>query len=156
VWVAVAAATVAIVAVLVTGFVAPGFLLPGDSHPEIPASGPVAADPSVAVPPTTGEASTTAEEFVAKLNAGDTDGAAALACVGSESIVGGQLLLAVEPPTSLTVGVQLSAQEMGRQRFVKFEMTGSTKQRDVNGTIQLQVLPDAPPCVRVLSFGAVP
>jgi hypothetical protein len=147
-----------VVVVLVTGFVAPGFFLSGTSSTEMPASGPTPANPSTDVsPPSTGTdpvtvAQPVAEEFLSKVNGGDTDGATALACAGSESIISGQLLLAVEPPTSLTVGVPLGVQQMGQQLFVAFEMGGSTKQREVSGTIRLQVLEGGMACVRVLSF----
>ncbi|NBH09008.1 hypothetical protein [Amycolatopsis sp. SID8362] len=153
-WVALAALGLAVVvaAVAVTGFVTPGFFLSRSAAP-----------PPSPAPPTTSSfsrdsdsqleaARTVAEEFLRRLNA-DTiegpDGAKAMACPGSESLLGGTILLNVEAPTQLAVA--------GEVRFhdpvIEVDVAGTTHQRSVTGYVRLQPWQDHEPCVRILQLG---
>ncbi|MBE1502642.1 hypothetical protein H4696_009742 [Amycolatopsis lexingtonensis] len=144
-------------AVLVTGFAAPGFFLPRDREPA-----PAAQPPAETSAPSSFSrnsdsqleaARTVAEEFLRRLNADlieGPDGAKAMACPGSESLLGGTILLAVEAPTQLEIPAD------GEVRFhdpvIEVDVTGTTHQRTVTGYVRLQPWQDHQPCVRILQL----
>jgi hypothetical protein len=91
-----------------------------------------------------------AEEFLRRLNANTIDGSAgakAMACPGSESLLGGTLL-AVEPPTQLAIPTQ--GEVRFRDPVIEVDVAGVTDQRTVTGYVRLQPWQDHQPCVRIL------
>jgi hypothetical protein len=161
-WATLAALGLVVAVVAVTGFVAPGFFLARD-HAANP--GPASVGQPPAAPSTTTSsfsrssdsqfqaARTVAEEFLRRLNA-DTldgpDGAKAMACPGSESLLGGTIVLNVQAPT------QLAIPSAGTVRFrdpvIEVDIAGVTHQRAVTGSVRLQPWQDHQPCVRIIQL----
>ncbi|WP_143168741.1 hypothetical protein [Amycolatopsis australiensis] len=156
-----ALAGVLVVGLLLTGFVAPGFFLRQNHVPTASSSpssaGSTSADPSPATssysrnsPSQLQAARAVTEEFLKRLNADaidGPDGAKAMACPGSESLLGGTLL-AVEAPTQLAIPTQ--GETRFRDPVIEVDITGVTNQRAVTGYVRLQPWQDHEPCVRIL------
>ncbi|WP_410570468.1 hypothetical protein [Amycolatopsis sp. cmx-4-61] len=151
----VAALGVFVAVVLVTGFGTPGFLLRHDD-PKPPSAGQTTPTSTSRFARNSDSqlqaAKTVAEEFLQRLNANKLDGpdgAKAMACPGSNSLLGGTLL-AVEPPTQLAIPTQ------GEVRFhdpvIEVDVAGVTDQRAVTGYVRLQPWKDHQPCVRILAI----
>lgn len=157
-WAGLAVGAVVLVALAITGFVAPGFFLGKDSGGA--QAGPVAPPPAApstsdtpsAAPPSSSDgeslekAVALAKQFVDRLNANDTKGAGAMKCPNSGTILEGVILLSIEPPTSLTVGSATG----GRLR-IEVEVSGTTKGKQVSGTVSVQDRPGTPQCIRLIS-----
>ncbi|MEQ0560722.1 hypothetical protein ABJI51_16670 [Amycolatopsis sp. NEAU-NG30] len=146
----------------ITGFAAPGFFL----HHDEPRAAAVLPPASTSEPTTTAAAKTTirmgspeqlaeakklVQQFVDALNHDDAKAAGQLACPESSSILGGQLLVAVAPPTSLTITDDPPSLQGGG--YIGVKVTGTTHQRDITGDI-LVWQPIARPtlCVRRLGW----
>ncbi|WP_410633877.1 hypothetical protein [Amycolatopsis sp. cmx-4-83] len=150
-----------IVVVLVTGFAAPGFILSHDRE-AAPAPDTTTQSPTETSTPSSfsrnGDsqlqaAKTVTEEFLRRLNADvieGADGAKAMACPDSESLLGGTVMLAVEAPTQLAIPAD------GEVRFhdpvIEVDVTGTTHKRAVTGYVRLQPWQDHQPCVRILQL----
>ncbi|QWF80522.1 Twin-arginine translocation protein TatA [Amycolatopsis sp. CA-230715] len=157
-WAAIAIGVVVLLALAITGFVAPGFFLSKDDGAQ---AGPVAPPPSApsestsdtpsAAPSSSSggesreKAVALAKQFVDKLNANDPKGAGAMKCPNSGTILEGVILLSIEPPTSLTVG---SATGGGLK--IDVEVSGTTKGKQVSGTVSVQDRPGTPQCIRLI------
>ncbi len=156
-WVTLAALGLVVVIVAVTGFVAPGFFLPHENtaNPGLSsaAPSPAASSFSRGSDSQLQAARTVAEEFLRRLNADaldGPDGAKAMACPGSESLLGGTITLSVEAPTRLAIPDQ------GIVRFhdpvIEVDIEGVTHQRSVSGFVRLQPWQDHEPCVRIIQL----
>ncbi|SFW13572.1 hypothetical protein SAMN04489730_0172 [Amycolatopsis australiensis] len=155
-----------LVAILaVTGFAYPGFFL----HHHDPAR-TAAAPGSTSAPPTAPTSSAAAKttihmgspeqlaeakkliaKFVDALNHDDAKAAGQLACPESASILGGQLIVAVEAPTNLAVAD--NEPEYEGAGFIGVRVGGTTNQHKVAGEILAwQPLTRAALCVRRLDL----
>ncbi|MEV6832097.1 hypothetical protein [Amycolatopsis sp. NPDC051102] len=149
----------------ITGFAVPGFFLHHDDPaPAVAAPGSTSARP--AAPTSSVAAKTTIHmgspeqlaaaknliaTFVDALNHDDAKAAGHLACPESASILGGQLIVAVEAPTNLAVADD--EPEYQGAGYIGVRVGGTTNQRQVAGEILAwQPLTRAELCVRRLDL----
>jgi hypothetical protein len=159
----IAAVGVLVVVGIVAALVLPGIL----SHDEPTSSGPssgASSQPTAPAPSTPAqpaqrltESSALAAKFLTYLNANDQKHAAALGCKDTEKLLPGVILLAVDPPTKLTVSGP--AEPMSKtyaapyyQMLVGVPFTGTTKSNPATGTVTIMDVPPQPLCVRLMQL----
>jgi hypothetical protein len=94
-----------------------------------------------------------AEEFLRRLTydkIDGPDGAKAMACPGSESLLSGTILLTVESPTEL--GIPSAGKVTFRDPVIEVDVAGVTHQQVVTGVVRIQPWQDHQPCVRLLQL----
>ncbi|MDS0140562.1 MULTISPECIES: hypothetical protein [unclassified Amycolatopsis] len=164
--VAIAVTGLAVATFAVTGFAAPGFLLHHDDPRPAAAAAPDSTSARPTAPTTSAAAKTTIHmgspeqldaakklitKFVDALNHDDAKAAGQLACPESSSILGGQLIVAVEAPTNLSVTD--AEPEWEGAGYIGVKVSGTTNQRQVGGEILAwQPLTRPELCVRRLDL----
>jgi hypothetical protein len=151
---------VLVVAAIVAALVLPGILAKDEPTSSGQASNqPTAPAPSTPAQPAQRltESSALAAKFLTYLNANDQKHAAALGCEDTKKLLPTVILLAIDPPTKLTVSGP--AEPMSKtysapyyQMLVGVPFTGTTKHNPATGTVTIMDVPPQPLCVRLMKL----
>ncbi|MEV5960626.1 hypothetical protein AB0L70_02605 [Kribbella sp. NPDC051952] len=103
------------------------------------------------------EAGQLATKFLTFLNANDQKHAAALGCEETKKLLPGVILLAIDPPTKLTVSgpaVALGAtsNDAYYQNLLSVPFAGTTKHNPATGAVTVMDVPPRPLCVRLMQL----
>ncbi|MEU4196616.1 hypothetical protein AB0E69_32240 [Kribbella sp. NPDC026611] len=128
---------------------------PSTTSPVTPPMTPPATPPAGARRLT--EASALVTKFLTFLNANDQKHAAALGCTETQKLLPAVILLAVDPPTKLTVnGPAVALGKPGGdpyyEKLLSVPFAGTTKHNPATGTVTVMDVPARPLCIRLMTL----